>query len=72
MTNTKQATGSDPTPHGGTAASAFHLSGTLDWSSLSAQSKNRVTVVPAYEIASPTLEPTSPKSVESASSPVED
>ena len=46
MTNTKRATGSVPPSHGGTAAPGFHLSGTLDWSSLSAQGKNRVAVVP--------------------------
>ena len=29
----------------GTAASSFHVSDTIDWSSLSAQTKNRVVVV---------------------------
>ena len=31
---------------GGTAASSFHLSETLDWSSFSAQIKNRTVVIP--------------------------
>ena len=30
---------------GGTAAASFHVSDTVDWSSLSAQAKNRVTLV---------------------------
>lgn len=29
----------------GTAASSFHVSDTIDWSSLSAQAKNRVVIV---------------------------
>lgn len=30
---------------GGTAAASFHVSDTVDWSSLSAQTKNRVAIV---------------------------
>ncbi len=40
--------GTRPNPHGDTAAASYHLSDTLDWSSLSAQIKNRVIVVPVY------------------------
>ena len=39
-----------------TAASAFHLSDTLDWASLSAQVKNSVIIVPAYSIDPPTYD----------------
>ena len=34
----------------GTAAPAFHLSDTIDWSCVSAQIKNQVVVVPAREV----------------------
>lgn len=34
--------------HDGTAASAYHLSESLDWSSLSTQMKNRVILVPTH------------------------
>ena len=52
MTRAKQTTGANPRVQGGTAASAFHLSGTLDWSSLSAQIKNRSIVIPAQRLQS--------------------
>lgn len=48
----KNTTGKNPRIHGGTAASAFHLSGTIDWSSLSAQIKNRKTVIEVQRLKS--------------------
>lgn len=41
----------------GTAASAFHVSDTIDWSSLSAQVKNRVVVVDVPVVAPERVEP---------------
>ena len=38
---------------GGTAAARYHLSPTLDWSSQSAQVKNRVVVVPVVTLTPP-------------------
>ena len=48
MTKTAQDPGLESTFHGGTAASAYHLSESLDWSSLSTQIKNRVVLVPTH------------------------
>ena len=48
MTKTARDPGLDPTFLGGTAASSYHLSESLDWSSMSAQMKNRVVLVPTH------------------------
>ena len=41
----------------GTAASAFHVSDTIDWSSLSAQVKSRVVVMDVPVVAPDRVEP---------------
>lgn len=41
---TKTTPGSSPDSHGDTAAAGYHLSDTIEWSSLSARIKNRVIV----------------------------
>lgn len=47
MNNDRPGTSNSHIHHGNSsAASAFHLSETLDWSNISAQMKNRVLVVP--------------------------
>lgn len=48
MTKTVQYSGLKLTFPSGTAASAYHLPESLDWSSLSAQTKNRVVLVPVH------------------------
>ena len=48
MTKTIQDLGLESVFHDGTAASAYHLSESLDWSSLSTQMKNRVILVPDH------------------------
>ncbi len=48
MTKTVRDPGLESTFLGGTAASAYHLSDSLDWSSLSTQMKNQVILVPAH------------------------
>ena len=48
MMKTAQDPGLESIFHGGTAASAYHLSESLDWSSLSTQMKNRVILIPAH------------------------
>lgn len=55
------------TQQGGTAASSFHLSETLDWSSLSAQIKNRTVMLPVIIDVLPQVE--SPELIESPESP---
>ena len=47
MRKTKAETAGLAAPIGDTAASAYHLSGTLDWSSLAARIKNQVIIMPA-------------------------
>lgn len=54
---------------GGTAASSFHLSETLDWSSLSAQIKNRTVVLPVIVGVLPEVEP--PNLIEPTESPTQ-
>lgn len=54
---------------GDTAASSFHLSETLDWSSLSAQIKNRTVMLPAITGVLPKVE--SPELIESPESPTQ-
>lgn len=39
-----------PNQQSDTSAPGFHLSDTLDWSSLAAQIKNRVIILPAYTL----------------------
>ena len=52
MTKIAERSYSNLTSYGNTAAAGFHLSDTLDWSSLSARTKNRVIVVdPAYVVS---------------------
>lgn len=46
MTRTKPPIGFDPSTQGTTAASGFHLSETIDWSSHAAQVKNQVILLP--------------------------
>ena len=46
MTRTKPPIGFDPSSQGMTAASGFHLSETIDWSSHAAQVKNQVILLP--------------------------
>ena len=48
MTKTVPDPGLKLTFPSGTAASAYHLPESLDWSSLSAQTKNRVVLVPVH------------------------
>ena len=48
MTKTVQYSGLELTFPSSTAASAYHLPESLDWSSLSAQTKNRVVLVPVH------------------------
>jgi len=48
MTKTVPDPGLGSTFPSGTAASAYHLSESLDWSSLSTQIKNRVVLVPVH------------------------
>ena len=48
MTKTVQYPGLELTCPSGTAASSYHLPESLDWSSLSAQMKNRVVLVPDH------------------------
>lgn len=48
MTKTVPDSGLEPTFPSGTAASGYHLSESLDWSSLSMQMKNRVVLVPVH------------------------
>lgn len=48
MTKTVPDSGLEPTFPSGTAASGYHLSESLDWSSLSTQMKNRVVLVPVH------------------------
>ena len=48
MTKTVPDPGLKLTYPSGTAASAYHLPESLDWSSLSAQMKNRVVLVPVH------------------------
>ena len=73
MKKTKHAADYDERPHqGGTVASAFHLPETLDWSSLSAQIKNRVIVVPDYVKILPNVEPLKHHSTEEDSSDPKD
>ncbi len=40
-----------------TAASAFHLSDTIDWSSLAAQTKNQVLILPLPVQVDPSVNP---------------
>lgn len=56
MTKTIQDMGLESIFHDGTAASAYHLSESLDWSSLSTQMKNRVILVPTHTQTLPNLE----------------
>ena len=60
MKTVNQSTGSDPAVQVGTAASAFHLPETLDWSSRSAQIKNRLILIPAHTDTHPNSEPREP------------
>ena len=48
MTKTAPDPGLEPTFPSGTAAPGYHLSDSLDWSSLSTQMKNRVVLVPVH------------------------
>ena len=48
MTKTIQDMELESISPSGTAASAYHLSDSLDWSSLSAQMKNQVILIPAH------------------------
>lgn len=48
MTKTAPDPGLEPTFPSGTVAPGYHLSDSLDWSSLSAQMKNRVVLVPVH------------------------
>lgn len=48
MTKTPRSQSSGPSFPSGTAASSYHLPESLDWSSLSAQMKNRTILIPAY------------------------
>ena len=49
MTKTDVALDRAPAPPGETAASSYHLSNTLDWSSLAAQIKNQTFVLEVDE-----------------------
>ena len=48
--NLSKATGSRFVDFKGTAAPAFHLSSTLDWSSVSARTKNQVVIPPIGKV----------------------
>ena len=48
MTKTVRDPELESTFLGGTAASAYHLSDSLDWASLATQMKNQVILVPAH------------------------
>ena len=53
-----------PSRQSDTSAPGFHLSGTLDWSSLATRIKNRVIIIPAYtQLARPEVEKRSSPSV---------
>ena len=48
MTKTIQDMGLESISPGGTAASSYHLSDSLDWSSLSKKKKNQVILLPTH------------------------
>lgn len=48
MTKTARNQNSGPALPSSTAASSYHLPESLDWSSLSAQMKNRTVLIPAH------------------------
>lgn len=48
----------------GTAAPAFHLSDTLNWSCFSARIKNQVIIIPAYDLIHSEIEVPKDDSVE--------
>ena len=56
----------------GTAASAFHVSDTVDWSSLSAQVKNRVVVVDVPVVAPERVEPSDSPHLGNSIKPISD
>ena len=55
MTKTTRSQSSGPAFPSSTAASSYHLSESLDWSSLSAQMKNRTVLIPAHLKTMPLL-----------------
>lgn len=63
---TKQHSYTGPSRQSDTSAPGFHLSDTLDWSSLATRIKNRVIIIPAYtQLAHPEVEKRSSPSVKS-------
>ena len=55
MTKTARSQSSGPAFPSSTASSSYHMSESLDWSSLSAQVKNRTVLVPAHLKIMPSL-----------------